>query len=194
MPLPRTVVFFDTEFTSWEGAWQANWSLPGQYREIVQIGAARFDVDTFKIIDEFVVTAKPVKNPVLSDYFINLTGITNEEVTETGLDYLEAMRRFRAYVGADPAASYGGDSEVLNENFGFHNVDDRFDDLNIAPWFHEHGAAYGLVPSLNSGALAKTLGVSIDSIQEHNALHDVRSIAGAYTFLRHKGVADFFTW
>lgn len=30
-------VFYDTEYTSWEGAMQRNWSGPDEHRELVQL-------------------------------------------------------------------------------------------------------------------------------------------------------------
>ena len=34
-------VFYDTEYTSWEGAMQRNWSGPNEHRELVQLSAIR---------------------------------------------------------------------------------------------------------------------------------------------------------
>ena len=82
--MTNTIVFYDTEFTTWEGAMENDWSAPGQYREMVQIGAVRFDLDTLTEVDEFQLLVKPVKNPVLSDFFCELTGISNEDVVKTG--------------------------------------------------------------------------------------------------------------
>jgi hypothetical protein len=45
---------------------------------------------------------------------------------------------------------------------------------------------------VNSGKLASVLGAPMDGIQEHNALHDARSIAAAYRFLvQHGAEAPF---
>ena len=39
MTKTNTVLFFDTEYTSWEGSISRNWSEPNEFKEIVQIGA-----------------------------------------------------------------------------------------------------------------------------------------------------------
>jgi inhibitor of KinA sporulation pathway (predicted exonuclease) len=189
------IVFYDTEFTTWEGAMQRDWSGPGEYRELVQIGAVRFDLGTLEEKEEFLVLAKPVKNPVLSDYFVQLTGITNEEVAELGLPFPEAYRQFRTFTGATPTACFGGDMKVMRENLGWHNLpssEAEFDSFNTCPWFKETGEPYGIKGKINSGKLAAALGAPMESIQEHNALHDARSIAAAYRFLVNKGVQSPF--
>lgn len=190
-----TVVFYDTEFTTWEGAMENDWSLPGQYRELVQIGAIRFDLGTLKGLEEFLVLVKPEKNPVLSDYFTALTGITNEEVTKDGLDFPEAFARFTAFVGNAPTACFGNDDRVVRENLGFHGLPDaesEFKSFNICPWFQQEGKPYGIKGKINSGKLASVLGAKMEAIQEHNALHDARSIAAAYRFLIEKGAQNPF--
>lgn len=193
--MSNTVIFYDTEFTTWEGAMERDWGNPGEYREIVQIGAIRFDLDTMTEEEEFLILVKPQKNPVLSDFFVKLTGITNESVKKGGVLFPEAHEKFRAFAGPAQTACYGWDAKVMRENLGFNNLPNteaQFDSLNIGPWFKEVGKPYGIQHNTNSGKLAATLGAPINSIQEHNALHDARSIAAAYRFLMQKGVVPFF--
>lgn len=187
-----TIVFYDTEFTTWEGAMETGWTLPGHHREIVQIGALRYDPAEDSIIDEFSILIRPQANPDLSDYFVKLTGITQQDVEKNGVIFEDAMDAFYEYLGQDDAVSYGADHDVINDNFRLHAYDERFEGVSIRPWFQEHGAAFGITEKTNSGKLAETLGVQIDKIQEHNALHDVRSIAAAYGFLIKKGAKPFF--
>lgn len=193
--MARTVVFYDTEFTTWEGAMQADWSLPGQYRELVQIGAIRFDLDRLQEVDEFQILIKPVKNPVLSDFFTQLTGISNADVAQEGVPFPDAYHAFIAFVQGDQTSCYGWDARVMRENLGWAGMpdgEDDFDSHNIGPWFMDKGASFGIRPGVNSGKLAAVLGAPMDGIQEHNALHDARSIAAAYRFLvQHGAEAPF---
>ena len=136
-----------------------------------------------------------MKNPVLSDFFVQLTGITNEEVAKDGLGFPDAYAQFRRFIKGTPAACYGWDARVMRENLGFNNMpstEDEFDSFNICPWFKEAGAPHGIKGKINSGKLAATLGAPMKSIQEHNALHDARSIAAAYRFLLQKGAVSPF--
>ncbi|MDE1152365.1 MAG: exonuclease domain-containing protein [Micavibrio sp.] len=193
--MSNIVVFYDTEYTSWEGAMDNDWKGPGQYRELVQIGALRFDLDTLEAKEEFLILIKPVRNPQLSAFFTQLTGITQADIERDALDFPDAYRAFRAFAGACPTAAYGLDARVVRENLGFNAMPDteaEFDSHNIGPWFHEQGAAHGITKGINSGRLAAAVGAEMSSIQEHNALHDARSIAAAYRFLIGKNARPFF--
>lgn len=194
--MSNIIVFYDTEFTTWEGALQSDWGGPGQFRELVQIGALRFDLDTLEEQEEFLILAKPVKNPQLSAFFTELTGITQEEVDRDGLDFPDAYHAFRLFVGRSPTVCYGWDARVMRENLGFNNMPAdiaEFDSFNIGPFFREAGKPYGVTEKTNSGKLAATVGAKIKSIQEHNALHDARSIAAAYRFLMQNGAESPLT-
>lgn len=190
-----TIVFYDTEFTTWEGAMERDWKGPGEYRELVQIGAVRFNLKTLEEHEEFLILIKPKKNPVLSDFFVKLTGITNDEVAKDGLDFPAAYKKFREFLGSDPHACYGWDARVMRENLVFNNMpasEKEFDSANIGPWFHDVGGPFGIKGKVNSGKLASVLGAPMKSIQEHNALHDSRSIAASYRFLIQKGCKSPF--
>lgn len=186
-----SIVFYDTEFTTWPGALESNWGEPWQHRELVQIGAIRFDLETLEEIDELDILIKPKLNPALSPYFVNLTGITQDAVDNKGLSFPEAYRLFTAYIGDLEASSYGPDDIVVRENLALHAMpaaETDFSGFDIGPWFKKEGGSYGVGPKTNSGKLAATLGAPMKALQEHNALHDVRSICAAYRFLRNKGV------
>lgn len=190
-----TIVIYDTEFTTWEGALERDWNGPGEYRELVQIGAVRFNLKTLEELDEFLILIKPVKNPVLSDFFVKLTGITNEDVARDGIAFPEAYHQFRQFLKGERSVCYGWDGSVMRENLGFNNMpctERDFDSFSIRPWFQQEGIPYGIKGCVNSGKLASVLGAPMKSIQEHNALHDARSIAAAYRFLIQKGVKGPF--
>ena len=112
----RTIVFYDMEFTTWPGALDNDWAEDWQHREVVQIGALRFDLDKMQALHEFDVLVKPVLNPELSDLFIELTGITQKDVNEKGLSFPDAYHLFTTFVGHDKTCCYGWDARVMREN------------------------------------------------------------------------------
>jgi inhibitor of KinA sporulation pathway (predicted exonuclease) len=83
-PQIRAAVVFDLEFTAWEGSMAARWSRPGEFTELVQIGAVRLNADTFEELGAIDLLVRPRLNPVLSDYFVELTGIGNVEMAARG--------------------------------------------------------------------------------------------------------------
>lgn len=184
--MSNIITFYDTEFTTWEGAYENDWAEDWQHRELVQIGAVHFDLDTLKELDEFLVFVKPVKNPELSDLFTNLTGIQQMDVDQQGLDFPEAYQQFKDFIGDTKNACYGWDAKVMRENLALNNMSAEptdFDSFDISVWFKSEGKPYGVQDKTNSGKLAEVVGADMERIQEHNAMHDARSIAAAYRFL-----------
>lgn len=181
-----TAVIYDTEFTTWEGAMDSGWAEDWQERELVQIGAIRVDIESLEIMDRFDEILRPVINPVLSDFFIELTGITNEDVAEKGLEFPVAFEKFIDFVKDDTIYAYGKDAEVLNLNCELHKREDWVNYLksdSVLPYFEGHGVDSSKV---NSGKLADYFGVDIE-IREHNAMDDVYSIHAALKHLKAQG-------
>src|SRR5437868_13268780 len=86
----KTAIIFDLEFTAWEGSLQRHWMAPGEFKELVQIGAVKIDARSFEPLADFEVLAKPRINPVLSPYLEKLTGISNADIAARGVDFAEA--------------------------------------------------------------------------------------------------------
>ena len=42
----RPAIVYDLEFTAWEGSMSHRWLLPGEFKEVVQIGAVKVDADS----------------------------------------------------------------------------------------------------------------------------------------------------
>ena len=181
-------VIFDTEYTSWEGCLQNGWN-GNRKKEIVQIAAIKIS-DDFEVIDEFNVFCKPKINPLLSDYFIELTKITNEKIAKDGVSFETAYNKFREFVGEDVCFSHSwggeffsrGDGDVITENLKINNINDKNDIeyRNIAPIFVMLYEKYDIsVKSQSSGEIIKVLGIDTDKClfgNVHNALFDVYSI------------------
>lgn len=190
-------VIFDTEYTSWCGCQEHGWH-GRQKREIVQIAAIKVSND-LRVLDTFNILCKPVINPTLSEYFENLTGITNQKIQRKGISFEKAYKKFKKFAGDVPCLShgYGGkwddycDGEIILENLKLYKIQDskNLNYHNISAWLipeykkirlHEHPK--------NSGKIAKTL--KMDSkikdmgIDEHNALYDSYSILMGLRFFR----------
>lgn len=88
---------------------EREWSGPNEHREIVQIGAILSDRETFGERGSFNVFVKPVKNPVLSEFFTNLTGIGQERVDQEGVALQTALEKLRAWADEHEFFSYGRD-------------------------------------------------------------------------------------
>jgi len=172
---PRFVVY-DLEYTSWEGAWARGWSGPGEYREIVQIGAVRVDAD-YRELDCLSLLVRPRINPILSAYFTDLTGITQAAVDNDGIDIAPALDQLLRFAAPDlMLLSNGADAAVIAENCRLASIDDRFAGRtgDVYPQFL---AATGR-NHLFSADLPKLFGLE-DCGRGHDALADARAVAGA---------------
>lgn len=184
---PKQVVIFDTEYTTWEGAFERNWDRPGEYQEIVQIGAVRVDVEDLAERDSIVICIKPVKNPKLSAYFISLTGVTQRTVDENGITYADALKQFMEWSEGLPLYSWGGDREVMKGNAALVGIpfpveDTRF--FDVRKIFQEHGIS---VEDYMSSTIPTAFGEE-SAENAHDALNDARSILrGLHLLQEHSG-------
>lgn len=171
--LPEKLIIFDTEFTAWAGSVECNWSRPNEYREIVQIGAILADTKQFAEIDNINLFVKPVKNPILSRYFTDLTGIRQDDIDKNGISFKEAVLKFSSWCGAYPIYSFGGDEENIEENCRFAGIlspfeRSRFYDIKVL--FINNGIP---VDRYESGNIVEAFGKKA-ILRNHNALNDAR--------------------
>jgi inhibitor of KinA sporulation pathway (predicted exonuclease) len=183
------VVVYDLEFTAWDGSMAERWLRPGQFREVVQIGAVKLDTVTLEEIAEFEILVKPRLNPVLSPYLEALTGIANAEVARRGIDFADAYTRFVAFSGTAQTCAFGRDDLVFAENvqlYGIRNSPPAPAYMNIVPWLRAHG----LRPR-HAGDVAEAAGASLAG-HKHDALFDARSVALGIRSLVAQGAANPF--
>lgn len=181
-----SITVFDLEYTAWECSMARHWLTPGEFREVVQIGAVKLDADSFAPLAEFDVLVRPRINSVLSPYFQKLTGITGESVARQGMDFAAAYARFLEFAGEGPIAAFGHDERVLEDNIRLYGMKGAralpvFYDLR--GWF----AVQGMDPrGMLSCDVGPALGLPFAG-QTHNALNDARSIAGAMQAMASRG-------
>lgn len=189
--MAKEVVVFDTEFTAWRGSVERAWQGPGEFREIVQIGAVSIDATTLAETAAFSILIRPKLNPVLSDYFVALTSITNERVAVDGVDFAAGASAFAAFVKARRMYCYGRDDRIMAANaarLGRPGLWSNTTAVNLRQWLVDIGIA---VAGVSSGTLAKHVG-SVSQGIAHDALIDARSLAEAVRFLVKNGAPNPF--
>jgi inhibitor of KinA sporulation pathway (predicted exonuclease) len=182
----KVVVFYDVEHTSWKGFRESGWDMPGKFMEIVQIGAVRIDVaDDWQELGVFSAYVKPIRNPTLSDYFTDLTGITQQSVDTEGHSFPDAMDLFMEFMNGEdaPVASHGVDHEViaLNCDYTGISVPSIFEGaINLRPWIaNRMDVREG---KYTSADLPQKLGLEHDG-PAHDALGDARAVAATIMHL-----------
>jgi inhibitor of KinA sporulation pathway (predicted exonuclease) len=185
---PLTI--FDLEFTAWDGSLARHWLAPGEFKEVVQIGAVRLNRQSLAVEESFECLVRPRFNSVLSPYFENLTGISNARLAERGVDFEIAYRRFLDFAKGGIIAAFGHDEWVLEDNirlYGLRDLPPLPEFLELRGWFAERG----LDPKgLHSCDIGPKLGVPFEG-QTHDALCDARSIAAGMKVLIKQGAKLF---
>lgn len=189
LPSEGSFVLYDTEFTSWPGFMAQGFKAPGRYPEVIQIGAVRIDVgDGFAELDALNILVMPRINPVLSDYIVDLTGITQARLDEGGVQFSEALQAFLAFVGesSGPLYSFGTDGNIMQQNCDIN-------DLPAPPLFGQERnlkklmADAGLIDiNVMSSELPAHVGMPPET-QGHDALADVRAVIRVLRHLRKEG-------
>lgn len=188
-PREGLIGILDLEYTAWDGSAQRHWNQPWEWREIVQLGLVLVDVERdFMVRDEIEVLVRPQRNPHLSDYFINLTGITQSRLDEEAVSFDKALAQLSAFGEATRLIMFNGcDGQILRENCAFHAA--------TPPWPVE--CMFDFRPLLSrtlvrpqselvSSELPSLAGVNVAG-RCHSALHDCRAIAAAFARWRSTG-------
>ena len=187
--LTGRIVVYDLEFTAWEGSRARRWSGPGEHREVVQVGAVALDADDgFRETDSLELLVKPRINPMLSDYFVALTGISTAEVHSRGIDFADALDRFAAFAGEGdvPLLSFGPDYAVLRENCRLIDHPYPFaasQEMDVTTLIGRAGDLD--LKGVASSDLPHVMGF-VSPGPKHQALFDARSVAEALRVLRRR--------
>jgi len=180
------IVFFDLEWTSWEGSMDNNYSEPWQHQEVIQIGAVRVDpMDEFSEVSAFNQYVIPQINSELSDYIVKLTGITQTKIDVEGIPFQRALNLFAAFTEnwRLPTYSWGNDWVVLKQSCELYKLSIPEGINNNMHDLRQKFRSAGLdVDGVYSGDLHSHFGLSLD-LYAHDALHDVRSMTAAVAHL-----------
>jgi inhibitor of KinA sporulation pathway (predicted exonuclease) len=177
--LPEQFVLFDLEWTTWEGAAARNWSGEHEHREVVQCGALLVGNGLVELASAMHYV-RPTANPTLSDYFINLTHITQADIDNKGVDFRTFINDFYAwckdlelYAFEDIGKPAMGDVVTLMESCRLNGMPFPFGNQrfhNVNEIFHEHG-----VHVEQSGAAPEAFGLELPA-RPHHALNDARGL------------------
>ncbi len=177
-----SAVVYDLEFTAWEGSMRHRWLRPGEFKEVVQIGAVKVDPLSLAVLDRFSVFVRPRINPGLSPYLEKLTGITTDILRDQGRDFAVALAAFLDFVDGGVCAAFGRDELVFEENlrlYGLRAPANLPEFRDLRPWFRGNGIE---THGLHSCDIGPRLGVPFEG-QSHNALADCLSVVAGMQVL-----------
>lgn len=176
-------VVLDVEFTAWDNSMATGWRMPGQFKEIIQIGAVKVDIK-FHEIESFCAFVRPRINPVLTPYIEGVTGITNADMAADGKPFSDVWESFLSFCGSLPLVAFGRDDLVLKETLRLNGLPDVLPPYtNIVGWM----AAQNIDVSKGHGCdVGPKVGVPFAG-RQHNALDDAASLAAGIAAVLRKG-------
>ena len=151
-------------------------------REIIEIGAVKLD-ETGKEIDSFTQYVKPQFGQI-TDYYANLTGITNEKVAEEPC-FLEAMKKFYDWIGDEEYTIYSwsdSDSIQISKEAVLKEENDPRLDRMLECWVDyqvEFGRLLGIEKKVGLKDAVHAIGEQFEG-RQHDALWDARNTADIY--------------
>lgn len=175
-------ILFDIEYTAWEGSQQRNWSHDNEYKEIICISALKINKcnNKLQIKDKFNYYVKPKLNPILSDYIINLTGITQTKIDTEGYNFEIALEAFYIFCENYNIYSYGNDYTEIKVNLHLNNIS------KSSKYFIWESQFYDIKPILNSynintsnytsGSVYKSVGLKPNNVKIHDSMWDTYSL------------------
>lgn len=178
-------VVYDLEFTAWDGSQGRKWMAPGEYKEVIQIGAVKVGAD-FSPQETFDVLVQPRLNRVLSPFIQNLTGITNAAMAQAGIDFADAFTRFVDFVGPLPIIAFGRDDLVYVDNIRLYGLKDLPPMplwIDIRHWLMDNGID---VRGMHACDVGPAAGVPFEG-QTHDGLCDALGVAAGIKALMARG-------
>ena len=164
-------IIVDLEATCWE-------KREGRSNEIIEIGAVCID-DNLEIQDEFCEFVLPKINPILSDFCIDLTSISQEEIDQSKVfpvvinTFLEWINSFD---GDYILCSWGHYDRVQFKNdCELHELDWSWTNRHIS-LKHQYGKIKGLRRAPGMKRALKSEKIPLDGTH-HRGIDDARNIS-----------------
>jgi inhibitor of KinA sporulation pathway (predicted exonuclease) len=186
----KYAVVFDLEFTAWEGSMITRWTRPKELTEVVQIGAVKLDAESLKEVGEFQMLVQPRVNPVLSDYLVQLTGISNAMLKERAVDFITAYRAFLEFADGANTYAFGRDDLIFVDNLKYYawTTLPVLPYANAIPWFRDNGVE---LKGKHACDVAELCGAPFEG-HKHSALADAKGVAAGYVALIKRGAPNPF--
>lgn len=144
--------------------------------EIIEFGAVKVD-DEFNITDTFSVLIKPQIGKKLCSKVKELTKITNEELKEKGIPFLDAVNRFTEFSGDSILMTWGtSDIHALIENYSYFTGDFHLPFLkrycNLQAYCEGCLDLHNSSSQLGLSSCAELLGIEFSQEEQHRAFFD----------------------
>ena len=174
-------IYLDTEY-AYDGMNPATGRpTSNERRQLVQISAIRFDTASGRVIDEFDVYVHPTYLKALPDFFVELTGISQQDLNSKAISMQEGLDALWDFCADTEVWTFDKDEEVIKQNYSYISMEweHKTPFVRVKPLLQKWGVD---AEKYSSGSLYKAVGLKLEG-HIHNALHDVISMANAVYIL-----------
>ena len=144
--MTEQLIIFDTEYASWQGVFSHRSRSRKEKGGNCQIAAVKVNLPDLSVAENLNLYIKPHFTPRLTEYFINLTGITDALLEQRRPPlFPKPTGVFKQFAGRLPCYSHGwslasgstADGIVIGYNLEMFGISDDspLDYRNIADWF-----------------------------------------------------------
>lgn len=163
-----------------EATCDKNNSMPNKEREIIEFAAVLVNKKTLLTEDEFDMFVKPINNPILTDYCVTLTSISQEDVDDA-FKFNTVLSQFSKWLtkhkGTKTFCSWGAyDKRQLEQDCAMHGSKYPFDNdehIDVKKLF---SATKGYKRKYSLSNALKKIKIDFQGTQ-HRGIDDARNIA-----------------
>ncbi len=178
----------------WNGSYSRE--LRKFINEIIEFGAVKTD-DEFNITDTFSVLISPQIGKKLCGKVKELTKITNEELKDNGISFLDAVSQFTDFLNDGVLLTWGtSDIHVLIENYGYYAHNKRLPFLkkycDLQAYCEKCLDLQNPSSQLGLSVCAELLGIEFAQNEQHRAFADAKLSLECLSHLINKTPLDGF--
>lgn len=160
----------------WNGSYSKN--LHKYVNEIIEFGAVKVDKN-LNVIDTFSALITPKIGKKLCSKVQELTKITNEELAQRGVSFIEAASDFADFLGDSVLMTWGiSDIHALIENFTYYTEDYHIPFLNkycdIQKYCEKSLNMYDPSCQMGLSKCAEILNIDFSQEDQHRAFADAK--------------------
>jgi 3'-5' exoribonuclease 1 len=101
-------------------------SIPRHQMETIEIGAVMVATDSLEIVDEFQTFIKPIRHPILTEFCLQLTSITQSQV-DTAPTFPDAIKLWQPWLARFDKTIFGSwgdyDRKQFQQDSKHHGID-----------------------------------------------------------------------
>ena len=174
------LICLDLEFTCWENSRQDDWPDPQFPAEILQVGMAGFDLIQGRCLAKFSAYVRPVLNPRMSDYCVNLLQIS-QNVIDSSPTLPEVINQISSFVSdyrgdLTLVCAFGSDCKRFVDDAARHSRESPFTPFTCLNLQQEAAKVMGMTKELPEREHIKQHFQLPPSANRHDALDDALDV------------------